>query len=268
MLYRVEGIVLRSIEYGEGNAIVTLLTGEYGKVGLMIRGAKKARSKHSAASQPYTYGEYTYYKSAGSAGTLGTLNHADLFDAFPGIRSDVRRSAHAAYIAELADRLLPDGEASSALFELVKGSFEALSAGKDPPIVGAIAELRLFHFAGVAPVTDRCAECGRTPEAGEEAFWSPQAGGLLCSRCRVRERDAVMLAPGARKLLPVLQRTDPRRLGAVRVGQPTRVAIRGALSAWFDRHVDVKLRSKAVLEQVEAVFGDGPDGGHSDEKSC
>ncbi len=35
MLYRVEGIVIRSMDYGEGNKIITLCTESGGKVGVL-----------------------------------------------------------------------------------------------------------------------------------------------------------------------------------------------------------------------------------------
>lgn len=41
LIYRVEGIVIRSTDYGEGNKIVTLLTDSAGKAGIMARGAKR-----------------------------------------------------------------------------------------------------------------------------------------------------------------------------------------------------------------------------------
>lgn len=40
MLEKCEGIVIRTVNYGETNKIVTLFTREWGKVGVMARGAK------------------------------------------------------------------------------------------------------------------------------------------------------------------------------------------------------------------------------------
>lgn len=40
MLDKVEAIVIRTVDYGETNKIITLLTKERGKVGVMARGAK------------------------------------------------------------------------------------------------------------------------------------------------------------------------------------------------------------------------------------
>ncbi|TLS50351.1 DNA repair protein RecO [Paenibacillus antri] len=258
MLHRVEGIVIRSVEYGEGNLIVTLMTGEFGKVGVMVRGAKKTRSRHAAVTQLYTYGEYVYYKS--NTGTLGTLNHAELLDAFSGIRGDLRRSAYAAYFAEVTDRLVPDGEASAFLYEQLKAAYEALSGGKEPAVVGAMLELKLFAFSGVSPITQECAECGRSPEPQEAAFWSPAAGGLVCVSCAGAFADRTPLAPGVRKLLPVLQRADLRRLGDVNVKPRTRADLKQTMRRWFETHADVRLRTRAVLDQIEAVYADDDAG--------
>jgi len=254
MLYRVEGIVIRSVDYGEGNVIVTLFAGDHGKIGVMVRGAKKPKSRHAAVTQLYTYGEYVVFQS--SAGSLATLNQGELLDAFGGIRSDLRRSAYAAYFCELTDRLVPDGEASSYLFEQLKAALEALSSGKDSQIVAFLLELKLFQFAGVSPVVEACAHCGRTPEPDEPLGWSAAAGGLLCARCAGGYADRLPLPAPAAKLLPVLQRADLRRIGDVSVKPATKQALKQALRLWMDRHADVRLKTRSVLEQIESVYDD------------
>jgi len=257
MLYRVEGIVIRSVAYGEGNLIVTLFTGEVGKVGVMVRGAKKARSRHGAVTQLYTYGDFVFYKS--QANGLGTLNSAELLDGYPGIRGDLRASAYAAYFAELTDRLVPDGEASQFLFEQLKAAYEALSAGKDPAVVSAMLELKLAQFAGFAPLTSECAECGRAPDPEEKMFWSASAGGLVCARCAADRSDRMPLPPGAVRLLPVLQRADLRRIGDVSVKPATKRALKEALRRYLDAHADVRLKTRGVLDQIEAVYDEPAD---------
>lgn len=248
-----KGIVIRSVEYGEGNVIVTLFTGELGKVGVMVRGAKKTRSRHAAVTQLFTYGEYVYYKS--NTGTLGTLNNAELLDAYAAIRLDLRSSAYAVYFAELTDRLVPDGEASSFLFEQLKAALEALSAGKDPAIIAFLFEMKLFHFAGIAPVVQVCADCGREPEEGlpMESF-SVSAGGMVCGHCAASRPDRMMLPSATAKLLPLLARTDLRRIGFVSVKPQTKQMIKQALRRWMDHYADVRLKSRSVLDQIETVY--------------
>ncbi len=58
MLNKWEGIILKSIPYGESNKIVTLYTREAGKMTAMARGAKKPASRLAAVTQTFTYGYY------------------------------------------------------------------------------------------------------------------------------------------------------------------------------------------------------------------
>lgn len=252
MLHRVEGIVIRTVDYGEGGVVLTLFTGDRGKVGLMARGAKKPRSRYAAAAQLYTYGEYAYFKTA--SGSLGALNDADILDSFASVRADLRCSAYAAYFAEMTDRMVPEGEAGEFLFAQLRAALEALALGKDPKMIACLLELKLFHAAGIAPVLDRCSACGCEPGPEEGAGWSVSAGGVLCRRCSGAYADASKLAPGLARLMLLMQRADLRQIGEIHVKPETKAAIRQALRRWMDYHADVRLKTRGVLEQIEAVY--------------
>jgi DNA repair protein RecO (recombination protein O) len=252
MLYRVEGIVIRAVEYGEGGVIITLYTSN-GKLGVMARGAKKLRSRHAAVTQLYTYGEYVCYK--GSSGSLGTLNSAEIIDSFSAVRSDLRCSSYAAYLAELTDRMIPDGEASEFLFEQLKASLSALNDGKDPQIIAHLYEMKLFAFAGYPPVLGQCVSCGDSlGHEGPPLFFSVSTGGVLCSRCAANAADAMPLTHPVRKLLQILQATDARLLGNVNVNKANKLAIKNVLRRWMDTHAEVRLKTRYVLDQVESVY--------------
>ena len=62
MFQKCEGIVLRTTDYGETNKIITLFTREWGKIGVMAKGAKKPKSRLAAITQPLTYGYYLVQK--------------------------------------------------------------------------------------------------------------------------------------------------------------------------------------------------------------
>lgn len=251
MQYRVEGIVIRAVAYGEGNLIVTIYTEGSGKIGVMARGAKKTRSRLGAVTQLYTYGEYVFFKSG--AGSLGTLQHAEIIDSYPTIRADLRSSSYAAYFAELVDRFLPDDEASSFLFEQLKASLSAINEGKDPQIVSHILEMKLLAASGYAPNLLECAVCGR-PLEPERLMFSVSLGGTVCKSCAVKAADSEAMKPNIWKLLRLLQATDARKLGNVSVGKESKTAVKAVIRRWMDAHADIRLKTRNVLDQVEAVY--------------
>lgn len=56
------GVVLRETETKETDKILTLLTWEAGKIGVIARGARRKNCKFAAAAQPLAYAEWTLYQ--------------------------------------------------------------------------------------------------------------------------------------------------------------------------------------------------------------
>jgi DNA repair protein RecO (recombination protein O) len=244
MLHTVQGIVLRTTDYGEGDKILRLLTREAGKVGVMARGAKKVKSRLGAVSQPFTRGEYVYFKSKG----LGTLSSAEIIDAHHGLHEDLMKSAYASYVAEMVDRMLEDGDGSAVLYDQLDAALKAIEEGKDAQIVTHIFELHMLKIAGYAPVLEECASCRSA--AGPFAF-SAQLGGILCPRCLYKDTAAAALTDGALKLLRLLAGVDIRRLGTTGVRDETKALLKQCMRAYMDAHVGVVWKARSFLDQME-----------------
>jgi DNA repair protein RecO (recombination protein O) len=244
MLHRVQGIVLRSTDYGEGNKILSLLTKEMGKISLMARGAKKVKSRHTAVSQLFTYGDFVFFKS----GQMGTLNHAEIIEAHHGLREDLMKSAYASYLAELTDRMLGDSEGGAFLFEQLLAALNAIEEGKDAQIIAHIFEMKMFALAGYLPVLSECVSCGN--RVGDMAF-SAQLGGIVCPLCRHKDARAVPLSEGSLKLLRLFQQVDIRRLGHVDVKDATKIQLKRSMRNYMDTHVGIQWKARSFLDQME-----------------
>ncbi|MGO4541148.1 DNA repair protein RecO [Paenibacillus sp. 2TAB19] len=246
MLYRVEGIVIRSMDYGEGNKIVTLLTNTNGKAGVLIRGAKKVKSKHGSLAQPFTYGEFVYFRTSG----LGTLNHGEIIESHHLLREQLDKTAYAAYVVELTDRALQDDEVGNYHFEQLKACLSALEEGKDLQIVSHLYEMRMLDSAGYAPEFDQCVHCGNV--VGPFRL-SPYAGGVLCSRCTGKDPFAMPLSEGAYKLLKLFRRLDMRRLGQIQVRPETKAELKLCMRKLMDTHMSLQLKSRSFLDQLDKL---------------
>ncbi|MFC4778512.1 DNA repair protein RecO [Paenibacillus sp. GCM10023252] len=244
MLYRVEGIVIRSMDYGEGNKIVTLLTKGNGKVGVLIRGAKKLKSRHSSLAQPFTYGEFVFFRNSG----LGTLNHGEILESHHKLREGLDLAAYASYAAELTDRALQEDEAGSFVFEQLKACLAGLAEGKDAQIVVHVYEMRILETAGYGVQLDECVSCG---SAQGPFKLSPAAGGILCTRCYHRDPAALAMSDGAFKLLRLFSRMDLRRLGSIQVKTETKAELKLLIRRLMDMHLGLQLKSRQFLDQLD-----------------
>ncbi|REK77399.1 DNA repair protein RecO [Paenibacillus paeoniae] len=246
MLHRVEGIVIRSMDYGESNKIVTLLTKTNGKAGVLVRGAKKVKSRHSSLAQPFTYGEYQYFRSQG----LGTLNHGEIIESHHDLRMQLDLSAYASYAAELTDRILHDDEPTVFHFEQLKACLSALDEGKDPQIVIHLYEMRILTLAGYAPELEECISCGN--RVGPFRL-SAQGGGILCGRCVNRDPSAPVLGEGAYKLLRLFKGLDMRRLGSIAVKPETKQELKRVMRLLMDIQLGLQLKSRNFLDQLDKL---------------
>ncbi|WP_336771722.1 DNA repair protein RecO [Paenibacillus sp. MMO-58] len=244
MLYRVEGIVIRSMDYGEGNKIITLLTKTNGKLGVMVRGAKKMKSRHASLAQPFTFGEFVFFRNKG----LGTLNAGEILESHHLLREKLDLAAYASYLAELTDKMLQEDESGAMLFEQLKAGFAAMEEGKDPQIVSHLFEMRILEAAGYAPELEICVNC--SSEQGPFRL-SPYAGGVLCPRCARNDAQAIPIGEGAYKLLRLFSRMDLRRLGAIQVKPETKKELKKLMRELMDVHIGIPLKSRTFLDQMD-----------------
>lgn len=245
MLTRVEGIVIRATDYGEGSSILNVLTNQMGKIAMMARGAKKVRSRFSSLAQPFTHAEFVIFRS--SSRSMGTINSGELIQSHQRLREDLFLSAYAAYMAELTNRLLEDGEHVPGLFEQLLAAFQALEEGKDAAVITHVYEMNMLAIAGFMPQLQQCVLCGSSDHL---TALSAEHGGSVCRICRAKVPQAMEAPPAVLKLLRIFQQLDLRRLGNVQVSQATKDGLQSFIRAYMDVHLGVRWKSRDFLDQL------------------
>lgn len=244
-----EALVIRSTNYGENNKIITLLTKQKGKVGVMAKGAKKPRSQLSAGSQLLTHGHFLYQKGKG----LGTLYQADSIESFRYIKSDITVMAHAAYMIDMIDKLIEDNRPSPALFSWLIKLLELLEDKRPPQVIRLIFDLRMLGIAGIQPELDQCVSCGG--REGPFSF-SFSLGGLLCRQCRHRDPNSVALPDPVTRLFYVFKKIDPNQIGSISLKPETITLMSDIVDAYYDQYLGLNLKTKRFLKQLEKLDED------------
>ncbi|MDT8861778.1 DNA repair protein RecO [Alkalihalobacillus sp. MEB130] len=246
MIQKVEGIVIRTTDYGESNKIVTLFTREFGKVGVMSRGAKKPKNRLSAASQLFIYGTFVYQQSQG----LGSLSQADIVNSFREVRSDLFRASYATYIVELTDKLTEERSRNPYHFELLYQTLYFLNEGIDSDVLLRIYEVKMLAVAGIKPELDQCVSCR---SADVPVAFSIRHAGFLCNRCSHRDEKAYRISGHTARLLRLFFYIDLQRLGQISLKKETKNELKEILSAYYDEYSGLRLKSKRFLEQMERM---------------
>ena len=187
------GVVLRSTPLRESDLLVVLYTETHGRVSAVARGGRKSQRRFAGALQLLVLARYGLSRGRGE---LWTLDSADIEREWTQLASDVVSVAHASYVAELTDALLPAEQPHDGVLELIARLWDSLAAGGPSPAVLRTTELAMLQLAGHQPALDACAACDRSELAG--GVFDPTRGGAICRACAATSRgpDVRPLAAG------------------------------------------------------------------------
>ena len=244
-----EGIVLRRVNYGEADRVLTVLTRGHGKVGVIARGVRKAGSRMAAQTDLF---ERSRMQLAEGRGELLVLTQAQRASGPPaGLATDARRSGCAAVVAELTDRVLEGHHPDGAVFGLVAESLDELGdPERDPRRALVWFARQMIDRLGYAPELRQCVSCSRRLAEAPAAF-SPAGGGLLCPDCRRDDPTAIDCPVRVIKVLRVAAAGDATTWARLRLDHDTLATLEEIIERELEHHLDRRLRSWDVLRALE-----------------
>lgn len=241
-----DGVVLRRVDYAEADRILTVLTRDHGKIGVIARGARRARARMASHTDMFAHSRM---QLASGRGELLTLTQADRLD--HGVTlTDPRRAACAAVIVELADRVLEPHHADSQAYSLLVEALAAcLHSQRDPRQAMIWFARRLIDRLGYEPQLQSCVACECVlPEA--TARFSAAGGGLLCAECSRTDSNAIECQVRVIKVLRCVAVADAATYWRLNLDEPTLQALEAIVERELAQHLDRSLRSFEVLRQL------------------
>ncbi len=176
---KTEGIVLRSLRYGEADRILHLYTPDRGRVSAIAKGVRRARSRFGGRLEPFFRLNLVLYEGRSD---LLTVTSAETIAGHPRLREDAGALDGAARACEAVARVFDDGDPHRGVYHLLANELTLLD--RHPDLAGrpnALAfRLKLLLAAGFAPQLGACASCG---EHEHLAGFSGAAGGVVCGAC-------------------------------------------------------------------------------------
>ena len=216
-LYKTEAIVLRQRKLGEADRILTLHTPAHGKLDAKAKGVRKTTSRMSGHRQPLNRCMVQLARGR----TMEVIAGCDTLESFQRLRDDLDRLSRALYVAELADRFLPERVENAATYRLLLDTLRRLQGDADQDIVLRYYEMQRRDLSGFGPELTRCLGCGQ-PLQPQQNFCAPGAGGTYCSSCGAGAAGTRTLSLNGLKVLRLLQRASYKE--TVRLSMPPSLA--------------------------------------------
>lgn len=208
--YRASAFVLRFIDYGESDRIVTFYTDRSGKLKGIAKGARRSRKRFSNAIEPFCHSTILY--SRRSKEGLALIENCDVIDHYPRIREDLEKTMVASCFIELIDHFTIEGRKVPGLFKLLENFLGLIEKGNNAEVTLRFFEIRLLKVAGYEPVLERCVKCGTPLNEMRAPFFCPADGGVMCSRCDGDRLDSLPVSAGTLKILSMGKKMDVDRI--------------------------------------------------------
>ena len=180
-IVKTDAVVLSKMNYGDSSCIASLFTEDFGKLSVIVKGARSQKSKFGKLIDPLNYLSVVVYRK--ESREIQLLSQADIIDHYPGIKNDLTKLWYSQAIVELVKNLLAEHEVNRKIFKGVVKILSRLNLGDEKP---EITFGRFFIFflkeTGYEIQTDSCALCGKVKFA--DSVYYNFDKGLMCGECR------------------------------------------------------------------------------------
>lgn len=239
-VYRDEAVIIRTHKLGEADRIVTMLSRYHGLIRAVAKGVRRTTSKFGSRLEPFMVVDIQLHEGR----NLDTVNQVETLNAYGGqIIEDYPAYTAATVMVETAEKLA-GGETSPQQYLLLVGGLRALAnKDHDSSLILDSYLLRALSVAGWAPNFTDCARCGK---AGLHQDFVLQAGGMVCTDCRIA--GAVKLNEASAKLLGALLAGDWEY--ADQTDESTRASASGVVAVYSQWHIERGLKSLQHVERT------------------
>ncbi len=242
-VYKTEAIVIRRVNLGEADRLVTLFCRDHGKVSAAAKGARKPKSRFAGRLELFSH--VRMLLAVGR--TLDVVSQVEVVDAFAGLRTDLDRLGHASFAAELVDRATADRESAPEIFKSLRTALELMQT-LDPESVALWFTGQVLVHSGYGPVTDHCQVCGAPVREG--AVFSDALGGALCATDRHRDPGAAVVSTVTLRAVGELLLAPPAALGRAVQGARARSDVGTLLRRYAEYRLETTLKSPRVIQTL------------------
>ena len=244
-------ILLRRINFGDDDLILSLFTLSEGKVSVIAKHAKKSTKRFSGMLELFS--ALAVVCSSRNDRGLPVLQEAALEEPFFRIRADIRKTAYASYWAEVINEWMEPGARHEAIYHLLVEVLRGLNQGDTTAAeLSVLFQIRFMAMSGFLPDLTQCTRCRKEIEMLNESriVFDVVRGGLVCRGCAPGEIESVVVSKGTIKQLRWIESGELSKARRIRFAPQGLREATDMLEAFVPYHLGKKLRSLKFLNQI------------------
>lgn len=202
-----KGIVIREVNTGEADKIVTVLTAEEGRISVAAKNARRPKNSLSSGTQLLCFSDYMLFKGK----ELYNMSCCEVIEPNYEIRNDIFKLTYSSHILELIYDNVQEGESSESVLQLLLNTLYVIAkTERSLELITRVFELRLMALLGYEPQVSGCINCNKTDD--ENMYFDLDNSGIVCAECLNPSGRVIPLLPGTVKALKYIMKINPQKL--------------------------------------------------------
>ena len=253
---KASAIVLRSLDYGESDRIITFYTDDFGKLTGIAKGARRSKKRFPNALELFSCSNILFSKNRGG---LRLIESCSVTNHYSGIRSDLEKTLLASYFIDLTSQFTSEGKKNRNLFQLLQNSLEIIDTGNCSDIITRLFELHLLKLKGFEPVLDRCTICKTPVNEIEIAYrtrpllFSLNRGGIKCPKCNSDNKPSIPISIGTIMTLLMGKEMEIGKIHRLTLSSQAAEESKKVLVSFIQHLLGKKLKSLDVIDKIKAM---------------
>ncbi|MEK6589529.1 MAG: DNA repair protein RecO, partial [Nitrospinota bacterium] len=253
-LYSTDAIVLKSINLGEADKIVTLFTQRYGKIKGVAKGARRVKSRFGASLEPLTYSNLIYFGKENTS--LYKINSCDILEPFSKCKGNFDRLKRALFLSDFINSALRELDVNARIFELSLNTlrvFDKVEETRRLDIYLDIFALRFLSASGFSPKLTNCISCSKTSPllmgggmggGGDYRIgFNILKGGIVCSECLNGSEDVIRISSGIINFMKKAISMDVSNLGRLNLSHGMERELHKIIRDYIRAHMHMEIKS-------------------------
>jgi DNA repair protein RecO (recombination protein O) len=250
-VFSTPAILLRRLDYGDFDVIITFFTLEKGKVSVIAKSAKKSTKRFGGVLELFSELQVLAGSSRGKG--LPVLQEAVLKQPFSSIRADYKKTAYASYWSELIYNWIEENFKQVALYYLLEHVLYELDAGKtEPSILNILFQMRFLGLSGHRPNFNHCGLCQKDLAniKDDRIAVNLQRGGIVCGQCSSGVSSRISLGIGTIRQLLWVESGKLAKAARIRFSASGLADSTNFLEEFVCYHLGKEPRSLKFLRQI------------------
>jgi DNA repair protein RecO (recombination protein O) len=244
-------VLLRRLDYGDFDLILTFLSLQRGKISLIAKSAKKSTKRFAGILELFSLLEIV--ASTGKGRGLPVLQEAALICPFSTIRNDITKTAYASYWCELINSWVEENQKQERLYYLLQHVLNQLDKGESAAAqISVLFQMKLLHLTGHGPNLRSCGRCRKGLEAIQpnQVVFDIAKGAILCDGCSPGTGGRIRLSKGTVKQLIWFESGDLQKASRIRFATQALNEALEFLEAFVPYVMGVQPQSLKFLKQI------------------